>query len=151
MPVHAKTKATQLASKVGFAMVFLCALFATACTVPTRVILFNGTSQDIDLLYRDMSGDFTESNVKAKFMIEIAGLLSARFSIRTQSHNYEYIREVVPESFITHVGIGPFFKRVAKAQLENDWCIYLVDASTELPAESFPIQPPGYPLCPNNS
>ncbi len=79
---------------------------------------------------------------------EFTALLEKDFSIKSSDKTDAYQMSMVPETFIKHRGFGPFFKRVVKAQLHENKCIYLVSSDIDLPVNAFESQPKGFPLCP---
>ncbi|HEV7814630.1 MAG TPA: hypothetical protein VGP06_05945, partial [Janthinobacterium sp.] len=126
MTAHAKSDWSRYRLNVKLLLVLTCSALLSACTVPTLVIFTNGSTQSVTLSYKGEDREIVSSVVSQNAKVEIKRLLDMHFSIRSQDSNFEYDVEMVPEAFIEHVGVGPFFKRVAKAQLENDGCIYLI-------------------------
>lgn len=131
--------------------VLICSTLLFACTVPTVVIFTNTSTQSITLLYKGGGRRIASLVVNPNAKTEIRRLLDMHFSIRRQDLNFEYDVEMVPEDFIEHVGAGLFFKRVAKAQLENDGCIYLIAITDDQPGPVHAAQPEGFPLCPKKA
>lgn len=148
MTAHAKSDWSRYRLNVKLLPVLICSTLLSACTVPTLVIFTNASTQSITLSYKGEDRQIASLVVNPNAKVEIKRLLDMHFSIRRQDLNFEYDVEMVPEAFIEHVGVGPFFKRVAKAQLENDGCIYLIAIKDDQPGHVHAAQPEGFPLCP---
>lgn len=129
-------------------LVLICSTVLSACTVPTLVTFTNASTQSVTLSYKGEDGQITSLVIGPNVKLEIKRLLDMHFSIRRQDLSFEYDVEMVPEAFIEHVGVGPFFKKVAKAQLENDGCVYLIAIKDDQPGHVHAAQPEGFPLCP---
>ncbi|MDB5932956.1 MAG: hypothetical protein JWQ01_300 [Massilia sp.] len=148
MTVYAKSDSNRYRLNVKLFVVLICSMLMAACTVPTLVVFTNASTQSITLSYKGEDRQLVSLVVIPNGKVEIKRLLDMHFSIRRQDLNFEYDVEMVPEAFIEHVGAGPFFKRVAKAQLEDDGCIYLIAIKDDQSRHVHPVQPEGFPLCP---
>lgn len=149
MTVNARSDRQRFRLNVKLLPVLMCSALLTACSVPTLIVFTNASTQSITLSYKGEDRQVASLIVNPNAKVEIKRLLDMHFSIRRQDMNLEYDVEMVPEAFIEHVGVGPFFKRVAKAQLENDGCIYLIAIKEDArPGHVHAVQPEGFPLCP---
>lgn len=118
--------------------------------MPTTVIFRNASEGGIILAYKDDRHQVAELRLAKGEQAEVKHLLDVHFSIKTMKSTQNYERASVPERYIQSVGFGPFMKRVVKAELENDGCVYIVkDDDDHNMAKS--SQPPGFPLCPSAS
>lgn len=133
---------------LGAAALFLIAL--TACSKPTTVEFANATSSGVTLFYKDRHVVATLP-VPANSTVRVNHLLDVHFSIRMADSTKRYRREVVPEAYIADVGFGPFLRRIVKAQLEADGCVYLLSRQDDIPNRRHEAQPDGFPLCPMSS
>lgn len=126
------------------------ALSATmsGCTKSTTVIFANATSHSVSISYKDDNHKIAVEIIAPNATVEIKHLLDDRFSIRTSKSTMNYERNVVPGSYIDQIGFGPFFKRIVKAQLEQDGCIYLLSKDEKIPNQRHKAQPPDFPVCP---
>ena len=149
MTAHAKDNWSRYHLSVKLLPVMIYSTLLSACTVPTHVMLTNASTQSITLSYKGEDDRIASLVMVPKAKVEIKRLLDMHFSIRTQDLNFEYDVEMVPEEFIEHLGVGPFFKRVTKAQLENDGCIYLVSVKDGQAGHVHGAQPDGFPICPS--
>lgn len=113
-----------------------------------HVIFVNASAVDVVLTFKNEHREMESLVVKANEAVEIKRLLDIRFSIRSQTSTFDYGVELVPQTFVEYVGFGPGFKRVAKAQLMADNCVYLVTLGESLPGHTARPQPDGFPLCP---
>jgi len=132
--------------------VFLALLLSViaGCTVEMHVILFNNSQDDITLVFRNDDRKLENVVVKSHEQVKVKGLLEMSFSIRSSSTNAYAMSVGDISSFVEHVGFGPFFERIVKAQLESDGCIYLVGIKDKFPIAEKGIQPEGFPLCPKS-
>lgn len=119
-----------------------------SCSVPTIVLFSNATLHEIIITYRNEKREEKHIIVKPSEQIEINRLLDVDFSISFSNKNYNYKMRPIPESYIDDIGVGPYLKRVVKAKLWNDGCIYLVKIKSDFEAENKFDQPKGFPLCP---
>jgi len=125
-----------------------CLLFLSGCSVPTRVELFNASNSEVAIEYKNEKSLLFYTTLANGNSKEFTALLDKDFSIKSSDKKYLYQMSMVPEIFIKHRGVGPFFKRVVKAQLHENKCIYLVPSDIDLPVNAFESQPEGFPLCP---
>lgn len=130
-------------------LVLLCSTLLSACSVSTLVIFTNATPQTVTISYKTEGRHVVSVVVGPNAKAEIKALLTWHFSIRRQDLNFDYDAAIVPEAFIEDVGFELFFKRVAKAQLETDGCIYLLAIKDDRSGLAHAAQPEGFPLCPN--
>ena len=147
----AKSKWTKRPVAVKLICLLGISVLVSACSVPTHVVLANVSTQDISVSYRGDNYESVSLAVKSNENAEIKGLLDMRFSIRKEGMTSNYRGEMVPQSYIESVGVGPFLKRVVKARFEDDGCIYLVAIKDENSAKGKTVQPEGFPLCPQPS
>ncbi|MES2117264.1 MAG: hypothetical protein V4578_19040 [Pseudomonadota bacterium] len=134
-----------------FANLGVAALLSTAlaaCSMPTTVMFANATNRGVAISYKDDSHKIATLAVAPNSVVEVKHLLDVHFSIRTAESVMNYEREVVPGTYIEDIGFGPFSKRVVKAQLENDGCVYLLAGKDDIPNRRHEVQPDGFPLCP---
>ncbi len=118
------------------------------CSVPTHVILFNNSLNDISIEFKNDDRNLERVTINSHQKIKIKGLLEMGFSINSNSSLKTYAMSMGDiSSYIEQIGFGPFFERVAKAQLEDNGCIYLVDINVEFPMHELGKQPEGFPLC----
>ena len=127
----------------------ICLSLLFGCTVPTRVIVFNGSGDVITLAYKKNRVEQVQLLVPPNGSVEVKGLLDHDFYVVSKSHVYSYPILSPPESFINNVGFGPFFKRILKVGFFDDLCIYLI--SVEAGFKNADDQPKGFPLCPESS
>jgi hypothetical protein len=116
--------------------------------MPTTVVFGNASDAEIILAYKDDTHKVVELRLAKGAQAEVKNLLNVHFSIKTMKSTQNYERASVPESYIQSVGFGPFMKRVVKAELENDGCVYIVKSDDDHSMEKS-FQPPGFPLCPS--
>jgi len=134
-----------------FCSAVFCSVMIGGCTVPTTVIFLNSTNHDVLVFYTGDGHNRTSTAIKPNSVAEIKSLLDMRFSIQSNGSTMDYVPNLpssVPESLIANVGFGPFFKRIVKAQLGADKCVYLLKNSQETLNRQLDPQPPGFPLCP---
>jgi hypothetical protein len=125
-----------------------CLSVLSGCSVPTRVKLFNASNSEVVIEYKNEKSLIVHTTLVNGHSREFTALLDKNFTIKSSDKKYLYQMSMVPEIFITHRGVGPFFKRVVKAQLHENKCIYLVSSDIDLPVNAFESQPEGFPLCP---
>lgn len=125
--------------------------FLSACTVPTKVLLFNASTQDIVLEYMDEYQKPITKVIPVNEKAESITLLEAVFSIRRNLLVLRYTPDGFPQEFVENTGFGPFHSRIVKMQFEKDGCIYLVPKNAQYPAREHGVQPAGFPLCPTNT
>ena len=116
--------------------------------MPTTVLFANASNRSVSIFYRDGHHQIVTLLVAPDSAVDVKRLFGARFSIRTPESTFDYKREFVPGAYIQHLGVGPFMKRLVKAQLENDGCIYLIEPNEDIPARVHKAQPSDFPLCP---
>ena len=122
--------------------------FLPGCSVPTQVELFNASNSEVVIGYKNDESTIVYTTLVNGSSSEFTALLEKDFSIKSSDKTDAYQMSMVPETFIKHRGFGPFFKRVVKAQLHENKCIYLVASDIDLPVNAFESQPKGFPLCP---
>lgn len=122
----------------------------SGCSVPTQVELFNASNSEVVIGYKNDESTIVYTTLVNGSSSEFTALLEEDFSIKSSDKTDSYQMSMVPETFIRHRGFGPFFKRVVKAQLHENKCIYLVSSEIDLPVNTFEAQPEGFPLCPKN-
>lgn len=145
----AATSSFRMASSIrATAVIALSLMSAFGCTVPMHVIFVNASPVDVVLIFKNENREMESLTVKANEGVEIKRLLDIRFSIRSHTSTFDYGVQLVPQTFIEHVGFGPFFKRVVRAQFMADNCIYLIVPGEKLPSSTASPQPHGFPLCP---
>ncbi|WP_156116692.1 hypothetical protein [Massilia sp. 9096] len=125
----------------------LSAFIFAGCSTPTIVVFANGMSHNVVVTYRDDQHRIVEVDVAPNSSFEITHLLDTHFSIRTSQSTLSHERVDVLEEYIYGKGFGPYFKRMVKAQLEPDGCVYLYGKKDELLALKPPTQPLNFPLC----
>jgi hypothetical protein len=130
-----------------FLLLFVCTGVAS-CTVPAHAVLTNSSASSAALTFVNDSGRQESLSLPVGGTVEVKGLLEARFSIRQERKTHVYKMRPVPVVYIDHAGFGPFFKRVVKAELKSDHCVYLIRIETDV---SVQVQPDGFPLCPDES
>lgn len=127
--------------------VFLSAALG-ACTMPITVLFANHTAHSVTVFYPDGRDRPASLVVAPGEATRIVYLMSRNFSLQTQGSTLSYERALPPEPYIRFVGFGPFTKRVLKAQMENDGCVYLIEGDEPIPSQVPKAQPPEFPLCP---
>jgi len=135
--------------KLAVAVTLLIAM--TACSVSTTVIFANASKHSVSISFKDDRHMIVSLIIAPNSTVEIKHLLDASFSIVTPESTMEYERTPAPVTYIEQIGFGPFLKRVVKAQLENDGCIYLLSKEDAIPNQQHEAQPPDFPLCPQVS
>lgn len=124
--------------------------FLSGCSVPTQVELFNASNSEVVIGYKNDESLIVYTTLENGSSSEFTALLEEDFSIKSSDKTDIYQMSMVPETLIKHRGFGPFFKRVVKAQLHENKCIYLVASDIDLPVNTFETQPEGFPLCPKS-
>jgi hypothetical protein len=117
------------------------------CTLPLDVIILNRSGAPVAITQG--GGDHTTRRVEvgAGATANLRGLLSRPFQLGAGQRPRRYTPGFVEEAFVEYRGWGPFSRRVVKAQLEPNGCIYLVPIAQTLPVATHVVQPDGYPLC----
>ncbi len=131
--------------------ILIIAPLLSACTVPTKVLLFNASTEDIALEYVDEYQKSIIKTIRINEKAESMMLLEAAFSINRNSLVLRYSPDGFPQEFAENTGFGPFHSRIVKMQLEKDRCIYLVAKNAQYPARVHGAQPVGFPLCPTST
>ena len=126
----------------------VCSFALVGCTVPTKVVFFNASSSELTIEYRNEQRDFQKAMLNPGEKVQVEKLLEREFRIYQNNALLSYSFETIPGRFIQHVGFGPFFKRIAKAQFNEDKCIYLVPVEKDFPAESENDDVGSFSLCP---
>lgn len=115
---------------------------------PYKSYLYNAYSSEISIEYKDEKREFRKAKLGSGEKIQVNKLLEREFRIYHENALLNYRFDTIPESFVKHVGFGPFFKREAKAQFYENQCIYLVSTEMEFPADIENKQEGSFPLCP---
>lgn len=137
--------------KLGIASIVVAMALLSACTVPTKVLLFNASTQNIVLEYVDEYQKPITKVIPVNEKAESITLLESVFSIRGNLLVLRYSPNGFPQEFVENTGFGPFHSRIIKVQFEKDGCIYLLPRNTQYPARDHGAQPAGFPLCPTNT
>ncbi len=137
--------------KLSICWMVIIAALLSACTVPTKVLLVNASTQDIVIEYVDEYGESIKKIVRVNERAESVTLLEGKFSISRNFLILEYSPDGFPQEFVQNSGLAPFHSRIVKTQLEKDGCIYLVPKNAEYPVPNQGVQPAGFPLCPSST
>lgn len=122
---------------------FVCCIYLiSGCSIATMLEFYNNTSSDMKLIIDEST---TCQVKKGQKILILFPSYTKKFTIQIDKYMYEY-PVVIPEKFI----ISPWFssKRVY-FQIESDGKIYVLK-NGDFPAKTFPAQPTGYPLIPDN-
>lgn len=117
------------------------------CSFPLHALLYNASGGDVTIAYSDEQLQLVNVPVSNSSEGDIEGLLDAKFTISGRSGALRFTRAMVSEEYVESGGMGPFFKRTAKVQLEADGCLYLVPVTGTFPVKKHAGQPAGFPHC----
>lgn len=134
-----------------FALLFmLCVVFinVNGCTIQLTCDLYNHTEEDLKVIQINSDGIKVEREFKARSWIELEGWQLFNYKIVSQKAVWKYNQLAPDHTFISFKGLGPWSKRVFRAQLEKDGRIFVLRFDNISPDSVFLKQPEGFPLAP---
>ena len=117
-----------------------------SCTIPARMELFNNTHEVVRVTVG--SGEVILSPGETAKLGAAIVIDEVEVQIGSAVHVYE-MELSIPEKFISWSGWGPWSKRTARLQLDEDGKVWLIGAEQVAPVTLFLEQPKGFPLVPN--
>ena len=108
--------------------------------------LFNNTHEVVRVTVG--SGEVTLSPGETAKLGAAIVIDEVEVQIGSAVHVYE-MELSIPEKFISWSGWGPWSKRTARLQLDEDGKVWLIGAEQVAPVSLFLEQPKGFPLVPN--
>jgi hypothetical protein len=125
----------------------LCTFFLTSCTRTILLQIFNNTGEDLTVISYELKGEKSYSIGKGQ---SARVQISNRLTVKTENKAWDFEVKPVPRttSYMLSERFGPL---VVKLQIEQNGTIYLLAAETSGVTNSFPPQPPGFPLHPEKA
>lgn len=120
--------------------------FVVGCTASVDCVLLNHSEASVTMVRQSGSGvDKIQINPGEKVVLN--SWTSTNFYRIDGDRAWKYVPALVPESFVSIEGFGPWSRRVVVASLESDGRIYLLGGGAN--AGAIPAQPHGFPLNPS--
>jgi hypothetical protein len=136
-------------------MTLVVAVLLSSCTVSLTCELYNNTDTPIQIIQRDKNGQEKHFALMPKESANLSDWGYHVYEVKTENISWSYdppMASYIPSSeYIETTGFGPFFKRLIRAQLNEDGKIFLIKIGEKPPISENFEQPEGYPLVPNTT
>lgn len=130
-------------ARANFFLVVILAAGLASCTLRTEIALYNHTAGPITFVLDGRERRIEVGEIERIFADEID---NAALVINGISVTYGGNEVPIPESFISWDGWGPWTKRTARLQIEDDGRVWLIETLQSFPVTEFVRQPRGFPL-----
>lgn len=126
----------------------LCCLYVGGCTIQSTCDLYNNTGLPLEIIQRSNDARDLTLVLQPNSSVRLDSWLLFEYQVVSENKAWSYTPTDPTSDFIAFEGLGPWAKRIFRAQLEADGRIYALETTQQAPARTFPKQPEGFPLVP---